>query len=497
MAELNPKNDDAPKSSVDQMNVIQPAVINRADSDIAEKIINDNDNEGRQGADMSAPKPLPEAAGDDPEVPVDDQRYITFGLVFLVLTLGVFSAWGAFAPLSSALIAPGEVVVNTHRKTIQHYEGGIIEAIFVKNGDLVQKGQPLIRLDDTQFKAQLENSYKRLLITKAELERLTAEQSFSASVTFSKEILEAADSDADISSALSQQSGLLTARIAAYKQESEALQTRLEQTAAQIDGLESKVVGLKKQLMLLSEEEAAYTTLFEEGLGDNRRARELNRSIITTQNEINSLNAEVARLHIQNTETKLQVATRKQDFLKEVGERIRQTQTSYFDISEKYQVALDRSERSTVRAPEDGTVVDMKIHTIGSVAGPGQELMDLVPIEDGFVVESKVMPQDINDIYVGQLADIRFSAFDAQVTKVIEGEVINVSADRLIEQRDQMPYYLARIQVTRKGRSDMTDDMKLKPGMPAEVMIQRGERTLFNYLIKPLKDSFARSLKER
>lgn len=491
MTELNPKGDAVPEPSVERSKAVSVPVDNSVEG--VKK--GTSDLEGRHVVAFE-PDGNP-AANDSPEVPVNDQRYIVFGLVFLLLTLGVFSAWAGFAPLSSALIAPGEVVVNTHRKSIQHYEGGIIETIFVKNGDLVQKGQPLIRLDDTQFKAQLENSYKRLQIAKAELERLTAEQNFSSSTIFSRELQEAAEKDTDVADALKQQSSLLTARISAYTQESEALQTRLEQTAAQISGLESKVVGMKKQLGLLAEEEAAYTTLYNEGLGDNRRARELNRSIITTQNEINSLIAEIARLHIQNTETKLQVATRKQDFLKEVGERIKQTQTNYFDILEKYQVAVDRSERAVVRAPEEGTIVDMQVHTLGSVASPGKVLMDLVPIEDSFVVESKVMPQDINDIYVGQLADIRFSAFDAQVTKVIEGEVINVSADRLIEQRDQVPYYLARIQVTNKGRYDMTDDMKLKPGMPAEVMIQRGERTLFNYLLKPLKDSFARSLKER
>ena len=435
---------------------------------------------------------------DDAEVPQNDGRYIKFGLLFLLLTLGTFTLWGTTAPLNSALIAPGEVVVDSYRKSIQHYEGGIVEKILVRNGDVVKAGDPLIQLENAQFQAQLENSYKQLQITRAELERLNAEQNFQQKVTFSEALLQAAQSDADIADALKQQSNLLDARISAYQQEANSLETRLEQTDEQVNGMTAQIEGLNQQLKLLREEEEAYTTLYNEGLGDNNRARELNRSIISTQNEINKLKSDMARLKIQNTETELQIATRKQDFLKDVGDRLKQTQGNYFDIQEKYQVAQDRVERSIVRAPEDGTIVDMKVHTVGSVANSGEPLMDLVPVEDSFVVESRVMTNDINDIHVGQLADIRFSAFNASLTKVIQGEVINVSADRLQQREDQAPYYLARIKVTDQGSQDMTkDDMKLIPGMPAEVMIRRGERTLFSYIIKPLKDSFARSLKEK
>lgn len=435
---------------------------------------------------------------DDVEVDADDRRYIKFGMWFLLLTLGTFGLWATTAPLNSALIAHGEVVVDSYRKSIQHFEGGIIEKIFVRNGDNVKAGEPLIQLENTQFQAQLENSYKRLQIAKAELERLNAEQSLTDELTFSDELLAAAKQDPDVADTLTQQRNLLNARISAYRQEADSLETRLEQTDEQIKGMDAQISGLGKQLALLKEEEQAYTTLYNEGLGDNNRARELNRSIISTQNDINKLKSDMARLKIQNTETEYQIATRKQDFLKDVGDRLKQTQANYFDIQEKYQVAQDRVERSIVRAPEDGTIVDMKVHTVGSVANAGRPLMDLVPVEDSYVVESRVMTNDINDIHIGQLADIRFSAFNSRTTKVIQGEVVNVSADRLQpEQENQPAYYLARLKITDQGRTDMTDDMRLIPGMPAEVMIRRGERTLFSYLMKPLSDSFARSLTEK
>ncbi|WP_425642636.1 HlyD family type I secretion periplasmic adaptor subunit [Marinomonas gallaica] len=453
--------------------------------------------EAKSGSYVEKSSAQPAKTSED-EVPTDDRRYVRFGIIFLILTLGLFTLWGTTAPLNSALIAPGEVVVDSYRKTIQHYEGGIIEKIFVRNGDSVKAGDPLIQLENAQFRAQLNNSNKQLQIARAELERLNAEQNFETTIRFSESLREAAKQDDDIANALKQQSNLLNARISAYQQEANSLETRLEQTDEQVSGMEAQIDGLNQQLVLLREEEEAYTTLYKEGLGDNNRARELNRSIISTQNEINKLKSNMAQLKIQNTETELQIATRKQDYLKDVGDRLKQTQTMYFDLQEKYQVARDRVERSIVRAPEDGTIVDMQVHTIGSVANSGQALMDLVPYEDSFVVESRVMTNDINDIHIGQLADIRFSAFNASITQVIQGEVINVSADRLQQREDQAPYYLARIKVTDKGRDDMNaDQMKLIPGMPAEVMIRRGERTLFSYIIKPIKDSFARSLKEK
>jgi epimerase transport system membrane fusion protein len=431
------------------------------------------------------------------EVPIDDKRYIRAGIIFLLLTLGGFSAWAGFAPLGSALIASGEVVVDSYRKSIQHYEGGIVGNIFVRNGDLVADGDPLIQLDTTQWDADRDATRKRLLTTQAELERLRAEQSFSETFEFNDTLLEEAKTSSDISGVLEQQRQLHKAGISVFIQEQQALRARVEQIYQQIAGYEQQHSILNQQIESLENEQQAFATLFEEGLGDGQRARELNRLVLQQQNEKARNESEVARLKIQATEAELQQTTSKQDHLKQVGERIKQVQSEYFDLQERYRVADDKVRRSTIRAPEKGIVVDMQVHTIGSVAPSGKTLLDLVPEKDKFVVEARVMIQDINEIYKGQMADIRFSAFNQGKTKVIEGEVVTVSADRLLNERDGAPYYLARIRVTEKGYEDMEKGMQLKPGMPAEVMILRGERTLFSYLLKPLSDSFARSLKEK
>jgi len=469
------------------------------DEDIIDTEIDENEEIAR----VVAAKPITgqqeteQAAPPEPEVPVDDQRYVKFGLVFLLITLGTFSLWAGFAPLSSALLSSGEVVVNSYRKSIQHYEGGIVQTIYVSNGDTVAAGDPLMQLETTQAGAQRSSNQKRLLTAKAELERLLSEQTFERNLSFSPELKAQAEKDADVSEVLKQQMQLHKARISAFLQEQSALASRKEQIQQQMVGFEQQRAILKLQIVSLKEEEKAFATLFEEGLGDGQRARELNRSTLSTQNEVARMESELARLKIQITETDLQIASRKQDFLKEVGERIKQVQSDYYNFQEGLQISADRVERSTIRAPEAGIVVDMQVHTVGSVAPPGKTLLDLVPEQDTYVVEAKLMTQDINEVYIGQKADIRFSAFSAKTTMVIEGEVINVSADRLLNKKDNSPYYLARIRVTDSGREEMGENMLLKPGMPAEVMILRGERTLFSYLLKPISDSFARSLKEK
>ncbi len=447
---------------------------------------------------MKKAKPsLPIGVPTEGTLPVDDSAYIKFGLLFLLLSLGGFSLWAGFAPLGSALITHGEVVVNSYKKSIQHYEGGIVKNIYVKNGDKVSAGAPLIQLETTQQEAQQINNKKRLYSTQAELERLQAEQQFKTTVTFNADLVTESKHDPDVKNAIDQQLQLFNARLSAFSQERNALLTRIDQTRQQISGLTQQLAIIQQQTTSLKKEQQAYATLFKEGLGDGLRARELDRSVLSNQNEMAKIKSEISRLKIQITETDLQIATRKQDYLKEIGEKIREAQNNYYDYQENLQITNDRIKRALIRAPEAGVVIDMQIHTIGSVVTTGQTLLSLVPANDTFVVEAKLNTRDINDVYTGQRADIRFSAFNTQATKVIEGEVINVSADRLIDKRDQTPYYMARIKITKQGLADMGDSMDLKPGMPAEVMIRREDRTLFEYLIKPIADSFARSFKEK
>lgn len=440
--------------------------------------------------------PISNNGTSESEVPMDDSVYTRRGMVFLFVTLISFGLWAAFVPLSSAVVAVGEIVVDTNRKVIQHYEGGIIREILVNNGERVSKGTPLIQLETTQWEAELRTTQDRVYGLQAELERLIAEQNFNQKLEFSPGLYAAAEENPAISRMLQQQKQLHQARLSAHSQHRQALESRIKQIGAQIVGLERQAEVIEEHIASLQEEREAHSALYEEGLGDAQRSRELNRSILQLRNELTRINSDAARLAIHSTEAELELAKHMQDFLREVGERIREQQTELLSAHESLRVTQDRVRRATITAPEPGVIVNRQVHTIGGVVAAGSPLLDLVPEDDPFVIEAQVRPQDVNSIYHGQLADIRFSAFSSQTTLVVEGEVIYLSADRLENERDGTHYYLARLAVTEKGQKNITEEMQLKAGMPAEVMIRGESRTMLSYLTRPITDSMARGMRE-
>ena len=445
----------------------------------------------------NAPGTIENGSQPPADVPVNYGAYTKGGMIFLLFTLGIFSLWAGLAPLSSAIIGDGKVVVDSNRKSIQHFEGGIIRDIMVRNGDWVEAGDPLIQLETVQWEAELKSNYDRMLGIKAELERLIAEQQFATELKFSEELKAAATQNADIASILAQQGQLHRARINAFLQQKKALENNNKQIEQQRFGLEQQAKVLEQHIQSLEEEQQAFDSLFREGLGDGQRARELNRSVLQLQNELTRINSESARLAIQATENEIQLASLTQDYLKEVGERIRERQTELFTTQEQLRVAEDRLKRATIRSPEPGVIVNLQVHTIGGVIPSGQPLVELVPREDQFVIEARISPQDIDNIYQGQIADIRFSAFSSRFTRVIEAEMDYISADRLESERDGAPYYLARLRLSPEDLQELADsNLELKAGMPAEVMIRGESRTLYSYLIKPLTDHLSRGMRE-
>ena len=444
------------------------------------------------------------------EVPVNTQAYVRGGLVFLLVTLGLFTLWAAFAPLSSAIVAQGEVVVENYRRNIQHLEGGIIEQIHVRDGDRVEAGDPLIQLQTTQWQAEREMTRKRLFSTLAEWQRLQQEETYIEALDdfnppsemrlpplqFNESLLLQAQQDSDVDQVVNQQQRLYRARLTAFTQQQQSLAKRIEQITQQVQGLEEQREILNEQIQATEEEQLAFATLFDEGLADGQRARDLRRTLLDQRNQAAGNRSEIARLNLQATETRLQLTGNRQDFLKEIGERSKEAQANYFDLQERFQVASDALSRATITAPDAGIVVDLQVHTLGGIAAPGTTLMELVPEQEAFIVEARIEPQDVNHLFRGQLADIRFSAFNQRLTPIIEAEVANISADRLLDEQQGMHYYLVRLRLTDQGQADMTEAMQLKPGMPAEVMIRRGERTMFSYLLKPITDGLARSLTE-
>ena len=440
---------------------------------------------------------IPKTVGSLPEVPdlrTTDRPERLLGLIILLGGLGGFLLWAAFAPIDSAAVAPGIVTVETSRKTVQHLEGGIVSEILVREGDRVEQGSVLMRLDDTESRAQLEIVRGQFLAKRAEEARLIAERNGDESVTFPPDLLEMQD-DPRVAEAVTGQRRVFQARRQALTGEVNVLEQRVDQLKEQIRGLEALSASKSKRIKLYQEEISGLHKLFEKGLGDKSRLREWERLAAELEGERAEHQSSIAATRVQIGETELQIVQVQRRFMSEVVEQLRSVQTDLFDLRERIRALEKTLERTMIRAPQSGSVVGMRIHTVGGVLRTGDPILDIIPEDEPLIVEAQVEPNDINRVAPGLEADIRFSAFNTRTTPTVPGVVQTVSADRLTDQKTGMPYYLARIQVTEDGMATLRG-LTLLPGMPADVMIKTGERTFFEYLIRPVTDRLALGLKE-
>ncbi|MFD2190632.1 HlyD family type I secretion periplasmic adaptor subunit [Pistricoccus aurantiacus] len=427
-------------------------------------------------------------------LPISDRRYRRLGFAILLVAFGGFGGWAMTADLAVAVVAPGAVSVESFKKTLQHLEGGIVKEIKVGDGDHVEAGETLLVLDKTQSRSQLAIARSRYLINRAAEVRLLAEQSDSETLAFPEELLA---SDAQrVKEVLAVQRALFQARRQALSGTLSALDEQIAQMRQQIKGLKEQIEINDANRASLGGEASDYRALFKEGLGDNQRLRELERQILQYKGESARYRAEIASLKSRISESKVKKQVQLQETQKEIGEQLREAQGNIADAQERLVALEDQMTRTTLTAPVAGTVVGLKVHTLGAVIRPGDPILEIVPSGDNFVVEARVPNQDVDHIYPGQYAEIRFSAFNQRLTNVIEGEVAQVSADTFEDEATGASYYKARIKVTEQGRRDMTENMQLLAGMPAEVMIKTGERTFASYVAKPITDMLARAMRE-
>lgn len=427
-------------------------------------------------------------------LPTDDKGTRRFGLLALIIAFGVFGTWAMTARLAVAVVAPGNVSIESFKRTVEHLEGGIVREILVGNGDRVEAGDPLVLLSDTQARAELDIARSQYLINRAMEVRLLAEQSEAETLSFPSELV---NSDRQrVQEVLAVQSALFVARRQSMLRTLESLDEQANQMRVQIGGLESLIGINLRRIQSLREEAEDFRSLFREGLGDNQRLRELERHILGYEGEVAEHRSQIASLKSQISENELQKELQRQEFQSEVGEELRTAQASIAEAEEMIISLTDQVERTTVLSPVAGTVVGLTVHTRGAVIGPGDPIMDVVPSGDGFVVEARIPTRDIDNIYAGQPANIRFSAFNQRLTSEIAGEVTHVSADSFEDEATGERYYKVRVKVTSEGESEMTEQMKLLSGMPAEVMIRTGERTFASYIAKPITDMLARAMRE-
>jgi membrane fusion protein, epimerase transport system len=444
-------------------------------------------NETDQKAITADAQPARQLTGAD--FAVDNPRRI--GLLIFFLVFGVFGVWASVAPLDSAAHASGVVTVRSNKKLIQHLEGGIVSQILAQNGDMVAAGQPLLVLDNTQSLAQLEIANAQYAAYKALEARLLAERDGLEQVVYPQS-LSAVGGDAQAEMAAQDQ--VFNARRASLQGAVTVLEQRIEQLQARVLGMRALLESKQELATSFTEELNDVRELLAEGFSDRNRLRELERRAATLRGEAAELSATISSTEMQIGETRLQILQQEKDFRNEVVNLLSETQTRLRDVNERMTALRDIVSRTVIAAPEAGIVNGLQVHTIGGVVTPGNPIAEIIPYADELIIESRISPNDIDRVAVDQLAKIRFSSFNSAVPS-IEGRVIHLSADAFTDPSTGATYYTARVEVTAEGLTEL-GDLLLVPGMPAEVFIATGSRTMMQYLMKPISNALARSLIE-
>ena len=422
----------------------------------------------------------------------DLKTHRRFGLMVFVLLFGFGGFWSATAPIEGAAVASGLVTSRSYSKVVQHLEGGIIENIFVEDGSNVAIGDPILEIDSTQSKSQLEIINSQLLSLRALETRLSAERDNADSLNFPANFTLGSSRAQEEAAA---QIEIFNARKSALEGEIEVLEQRKGQLLSQINGYRGLQSSKERLSESFHEELIDIRELLGQGFSDKNRLREIERNVATLDGDVADLMANIARTEVAIGETQLQVLQLRKEFQNEVVSELRDVQLDISDNLERANALEDIVSRTLVRATESGVITGLQVHTIGGVISPRMTIVDIVPEEDELIVEAQVSPTDIDRVAIGQDATIRFSTFGTGSVPAIYGKVINLSADSFFDETSRTYYYLARIEVTPEGMEDL-GDLALMPGMPADVFIATGARTFLQYLFKPFSNALARGLRE-
>ncbi|MFA6197094.1 MAG: HlyD family type I secretion periplasmic adaptor subunit [Sulfurimonas sp.] len=419
----------------------------------------------------------------------DDSSIIRFGLGIIFVVFIAIGGWMTFAPLASSSVASGKVSADLGKKTLQHLEGGIIEAIYVKDGDKVKKDQLLMKLSDVQVKAQLNILNAQYQEGIALLARLKAQRDNLRHVEFPKDL-----TDMD---SIKNQTNIFISSNKSIEDETTITNNRIVQLQSQIDGTTSLIASKQNRLASISEEILEWEDLYKQRLVDKQKIRDLKRESNMLDGDLASAKSEVAKIKEQISEVSNQKLLREKEFKNDVLQKYVDAETRISDLKSKIIANEDVLNRTTIISPIDGTVVGLSMHTVGGVLQQGKPILEIVPEDAKLLVIAKVNTTDIDKVRVGLVADIMFSAFNLKQAHPIAGKVVHVSADVFIDEVSHAPYYEAKVEVTEEGIKLLKEyGFILVSGMPAEVMINIGDRTALSYLIKPFKDMLGRSFNE-
>ena len=432
---------------------------------------------------------------DSPKAPTEDKGVRFAGYLVIFLLFGVLGTWSSVALLDSAAVASGTVTLESYRKTVQHLEGGIVKQVNVKEGDEVTVGDVVAQLDDTQARAQLEIVRSQLIAYRLNEARLLAERDGTSEVAFPQDLLELAKTDPKVDELLQGQIKSFDARLGDLNSRVKLLDEKISQLNQQIRDSDAQEKILLRRIDLFSDELNGLRSLLDKGLGDKVRLRALERDKAEVEGILSDVRARRSQAKLQISEAKLQITQTRQEFVKNVVAELNETQVKIGDSQERERALADTLRRTEVLAPVSGRVVALDVHTEGAVLPPGGKIMDIVPQAETLLVDAHVSPADVDKVVPGLVSRVRFTAFNQRTTPTVLGKVLSISADRLTDPTTNMPYYLARIQISPEEMATLKG-LELIPGMPADVMIVTGERTVLDYMLRPLLDALARSFKE-
>lgn len=423
------------------------------------------------------------------------RRLNIIGIATAVVLVGGIGGWAATSELSGAVIAPGNIVVESYSKKVQHPYGGIVAAILVRDGDSVQEGQVLMRLDDTVTRATLGVVRSQLDELMARQARLLAERDLAEKIEFPDEVTQRLTLP-QVAVAVAGEEKLFEARRQTRTGQRAQLRERISQINEEIRGLTAQYQAKEKEIKLIGEELVGVEDLFKKNLVSIVRYMQLQRDQARINGEYGQFIADIARAKGKISETELQVIQLDQDFRTEVLKELREAQGKIAELKERVTAAEDQLRRVEIKAPMTGTVHQLTVHTVGGVIANGETIMMVVPSANELVVEAKVAPQDIDQVTTGAKVIIRIMAGNQRTTPDVTGAVTHVAADLTREQQTNISYYVVRASLP-EDQVRRLSDIKLMPGMPAESFIQTQERTPLQYLLKPLLDQIARTFRER
>jgi len=446
-----------------------------------------------QTADILPPRQRLPASTTPYEVAEPDdslRKYAAIGWITLALFFGVFGIWSLTAPLNGAVVAPAVVKLEGNRKSVQHLDGGIVKQINVKEGDHVKAGDVLILLDDTAARANYEvlsQQYKVLHATEA---RLSAE--FNGDTEFAPPL----NVPADEKSIWEAQRRQFASQQAALDGQRRVLEEKIQQLEAQITGDENQISAFRRESASVHQEIATISPLVDKGLIAQTRRTQLQRTGYGLDGQIAETTADMARSRQAIAEQMQQIAQIENQHMTDVSKELQDTQAKLLDVIPRLADAKAVLDRTQIRSPYTGRVVGLNVFGVGSVIGKGEKILDIVPDNDGLTIESRIAVDDISDVHPGMRAEVHLTAYKQRITPVIHGDVIDVSADRLTDERTGAPYYNALIKVDKQELSKFPS-IQLYPGMPAMVQIPTVHRTAVDYIVGPLTASFSNAFRQK